>query len=117
MGGSRCPEREPSAATDQASSLAEHDDMAHTVKVIAVGFAILVICLVVGRVAFGSGPHALASAALVFIPIWLVGAAINMWFGVTKAGYSVKEETPYFLIVFAIPALVAIVIWWIYSRR
>ena len=89
--------------------------MAHTIKVVAAAFAILVLCLVVGRMA-GSGSHAVARAALVFIPIWLVGAAINMWFGVTKAGYSVKEETPYFLIVFAIPASVAIVIWWAYSR-
>ena len=90
--------------------------MAHTVKVIGGGFAILVICLVVGRLTAGPGSHALANAALVFIPIWLVGAAINMWFGVAKAGYSVREETPYFLIVFAIPATAAIVIWWVYSR-
>jgi len=91
--------------------------MAHTIKVIGAGCAILVICLVVGRLTAGSGSHAVAKAALVFIPIWLVGAAINMWFGVAKAGYSVREETPYFLIVFAIPAAVAILVWWMYSRR
>ena len=91
--------------------------MAHTIKVIAVGFAILALCLLVGPMASAPGSKSVAGGALMFIPIWLVGAAINMWFGVTKAGYSVKEETPYFLIVFAIPTSVAIVIWWILSRR
>jgi len=28
----------------------------------------------------------LATAAKVFIPLWLTGAGINMWLGVTKAG-------------------------------
>jgi len=42
---------------------------------------------------------------------WLV----NMWFGVNKAGYSVKDEAPVALLVFAVPAIVAIVIWWKFS--
>jgi hypothetical protein len=36
---------------------------------------------------------------------------INMWLGVSKVGYSVAEEIPFFLIVFAVPAAVALVIW------
>jgi hypothetical protein len=92
--------------------------MAHTIKVIATGFALLVVCLVLGWHLAGAGSTAvLARSALVFIPLWFVGAAINMWLGVTRSGYSVKEEIPYFLIVFAIPAAVAIVFWWVYSRR
>jgi len=51
-------------------------------------------------------------AALIFIPIWLGAAAINMWLGVSRAGYSVAEELPVFLAVFAIPAVVAWFIWW-----
>jgi hypothetical protein len=53
---------------------------------------------------------------LVFIGLWLIGAGINMWLGVARAGYSVAEEIPYFLIVFLIPAAVAALIWWGYSR-
>jgi hypothetical protein len=39
-----------------------------------------------------------------------------MWFGVTRAGYSVKEELPFFFIVFLIPAAVAFLLYWKYSR-
>jgi hypothetical protein len=35
-----------------------------------------------------------------------------MWLGVSKAGYSVAEEIPYFLVVFAVPAAVAVVVLW-----
>src|SRR2546423_9497809 len=91
--------------------------MAHTIKVIAVGFALLVVCLVIGRVVGGAAQSAsIARSALVFIGLWLIGAAINMWLGVSRAGYSVKEEIPYFLIVFLIPSVVAALIWWRYSR-
>ena len=92
--------------------------MLHTVKVIGVGFALLAACLVVGRLMGGAGqPTFLARSALVFIPLWFIGAAINMWIGVSKAGYSVKEEIPFFFIVFLIPAAVAFIFWWRYSRR
>jgi hypothetical protein len=61
-------------------------------------------------------PSALARSALVFVGLWFVGAGINMWLGVTRAGYSVKEEIPFFFIVFLIPAVVALLVWWKYSR-
>ena len=38
---------------------------------------------------------------------WLVVSLVNMWVGVTKAGYSVREEFPILLIVFLVPALLA----------
>jgi hypothetical protein len=91
--------------------------MMHTVKVILGGFVLLALCLVAGRLLGGAGQSAtLARSALVFVPLWFVGAAINMWLGVTKAGYSVKEELPYFLIVILIPTVVALLIWRRYSR-
>lgn len=90
--------------------------MAHTLKVIAGGFALLALCLVAGRLIGGAGQTAfLARSALVFVPLWLIGAGINMWLGVSKAGYSVKEEVPYFLIVFLIPTVVALLVWRRYS--
>ena len=36
--------------------------------------------------------------------------------GVSRAGYTVTQETPILLIVFAIPAAVALFIWWRFSR-
>jgi len=74
--------------------------MGHTVKVIAGGFVLLALCVLIGR----------ASGARLFIPLWLVGAGINLWIGVTRAGYSVAEEAPIFLLVFAVPAVVALVL-------
>ncbi len=69
----------------------------HTVLVIAVGLALLAACLLVGRLA--GGAEAVRTAALIFLPI-------------KKAGYSVEEEAPVFLMVFAVPALVALFLWW-----
>jgi len=80
--------------------------MAQTAKVLLLGFLLLAICLVVGRTLGGSGAG-VATGAKVFIPLWFIGAGINMWFGVTKAGYSVADEAPIFVLVFAIPALAA----------
>ena len=78
----------------------------HTVIVIAIGLVVLAACLVVGRVV--GGPGALPTAALVFLPVWLLGAAVNMAIGVKRAGYTVAEEAPVFLLVFAVPALLAL---------
>jgi hypothetical protein len=51
----------------------------------------------------------------IFIPVWLVAALINMWIGVSRARYSVAEELPIFLAIFAIPAVVAAFVWWKFS--
>jgi hypothetical protein len=91
--------------------------MAHTIKVIVTGLVLLAACLLIGRF-FGSSisnpSMAVSRSALVFIPLWAIAAGINMWMGVSKAGYSVKEEIPFFFIVFLIPAGVAAFIWWSY---
>jgi hypothetical protein len=76
--------------------------MAHTTKVILGGFVLLAICVLIGR----------ANGARLFLPLWLVAAGINMWIGVTRAGYSVAEEAPIFLLVFAVPAVVALLVLW-----
>jgi hypothetical protein len=84
----------------------------HTLIVIAGGFLLLGICLLAGYFIAGSSATALATAAKYFIPIWLIAAAINMWAGVARAGYSVAEEAPIFLLIFAVPAASAFIIWW-----
>jgi hypothetical protein len=35
-------------------------------------------------------------------------AAINLWIGVSQAGYSFLEELPIFLVIFGIPAALAV---------
>jgi hypothetical protein len=90
--------------------------MAHTIKVILLGFVLLGLCLLAGRLLASPGLVGLATAAKIFIPLWLLGAGINMWLGVTKAGYSVRDEIPYFLVVFAVPAAVAAILVWRLTR-
>jgi len=80
----------------------------HTLIVILGGLVLFGVCLLLGRWS-GIG---LAKAALCFVPIWLIAAGVNMWVGVSKAGYSVAAEFPIFLFVFAVPAAVAALLGW-----
>lgn len=78
----------------------------HTILVIALGLALLGLFALVGRIV--GGTSGFAAATLVFLPLWLAGAGVNMYIGVTRAGYSVAAEAPIFLIVFGIPAAAAL---------
>ena len=82
----------------------------HTIKIILAGLALLAICLVLGR--FSGSSRGMSIATLIFLPLWLLIAAGNMYFGVKGAGYSVTEELPVFLLVFALPALMAMLLRW-----
>jgi hypothetical protein len=82
----------------------------HTAIVIAVGLVLLAACLLVGGLI--GGPGAFRTAALIFLPLWFVAAGINMSIGVRKAGYTIAEETPVFLLVFGVPAVVALLLRW-----
>jgi hypothetical protein len=91
--------------------------LSHTLKVIAGGFALLALCLFLGRMIGGPMPVAgMATGAKLFIPLWLVASGINMWVGVAKAGYTVAEEAPIFLLVFAAPAVIALLLLWKLAR-
>src|SRR2546430_11903616 len=79
--------------------------MIHTLKVIAGGFVLLGVCLLIGRWLGGPTPAiGMIGAGKGFMALWLVAAGVNMWVGGSKAGYSVAEEAPIFLVVFAVPA-------------
>ena len=83
----------------------------HTAIVLGGGFALLLSCLLLGH-AFGGGMPGAVTGAKVFIPLWLVAAGVNMWLGVSHAGYSFGDELPIFLGVFALPAAVAGLLCW-----
>jgi len=78
----------------------------HVAMVSGGGVVLLGVFLLFGKL-WGSDASALALAAKAFIPVWLVVALINMWVGVTHAGYSVREELPILVIVFLVPAALA----------
>jgi hypothetical protein len=82
----------------------------HTIAVIAAGLGLLAVCALAGR--FLGGAVGAANGALLFLPAWLVGAAINLYVGVKRAGYSFADEAPVFVVVFAIPGAIALLAWW-----
>lgn len=83
----------------------------HVAMVIGGGVVLLGVFLLFGKL-WGSDASALAWGAKAFIPVWLVVAGVNMWVGVSHAGYSVREELPILVIVFLIPAALAgLAIW------
>jgi hypothetical protein len=82
----------------------------HTVIIVAVGFALLALCAFGGH--YFNGIPGVAAGALIFLPLWLIGAGVNLYVGVKHAGYTVAEETPIFFVVFAIPAVAALLAWW-----
>ena len=83
----------------------------HTIMVISGGFVLLFVFVLIARSRSGGSRSAISKAALVFVPVWFIAAAINMWVGVTQAGYSVAEEAPILGVVFGVPAIVAIFVW------
>jgi hypothetical protein len=88
----------------------------HTIKVIGIGFALLGILLVAApRLAVSAG-RPIPFAIRLFLPLWFAGALVNLWIGVSRAGYTVVEEAPIFLLVFGVPALAGLLILWLTSR-
>jgi hypothetical protein len=81
-----------------------------TVLIILAGFVFWGLCLGVWKMIGGRG--AMGAATWIFCVAWFVAAGVNMWMGVTKAGYSVREELPIFLVIFLLPAIVAVVVKW-----
>lgn len=84
--------------------------MHHTVLVLAAGLGLLLACSFFGYAV--AGTEGIPKALLGFVALWFLGAAINMAVGVLHAGYSVRDEAPVFVVVFAIPAALALAIWW-----
>ena len=46
---------------------------------------------------------------------WIIAALINMWIGVSRAGYTVAEELPILLVIVVVPGAAAAFLWWKYS--
>ena len=68
--------------------------------------------LIVDKLFSSNYPGGTTVATVLFLVLWLVIAAANMWVGVAKAGYSVAAELPIFALIFAVPAAVAILVRW-----
>ena len=83
-----------------------------TALIILGGFVMWGACLGLARIATGSGATANSAATSIFVILWFGVAAVNMWMGVAKAGYSFQEELPIFLLIFLLPSVVALLVKW-----
>ena len=79
------------------------------------GFLLLGACQLLGRLFSANYPGAAWVATIIFGCLWLAISIGNLWVGVTKAGYAVAEELPIFLLIFALPVIVAIALKWRFS--
>lgn len=85
----------------------------HTIMVIGFGLVLLALFALVGRKLGGTATA--AKAALAFLPVWAAAAAWNLSIGV-RHGYTVGEEIPIALVVFAVPAVAAVLTWRKFSK-
>jgi hypothetical protein len=76
------------------------------------GFLFLATSLIVGRLFSANFPAGTLTATVAYIALWFLIAGANMWVGVAKAGYSVTEELPIFLLIFGVPAAAAVLLKW-----
>jgi hypothetical protein len=77
-----------------------------------VGFLLLAASMLLGKLFSSNYSGATYAATLIFVALWLGISGANLWVGVAKAGYSLNEEFPIFLLIFVVPTIVAIFLKW-----
>ena len=78
-------------------------------QILFAGVLLLGCVAILGRLFTPNYPGLPNLACWGFITAWLALTGFNMWVGVAKAGYSVSDELPVFLVLFLLPAAVALV--------
>jgi hypothetical protein len=100
-------------ATQRTASFPQPRHLSVRTLIILLGGLVLwAACLGVARLVATASPSASTAATVAFVAIWFVAAAVNMWLGVAHAGYSFQEELPIFLLIFLLPAAVAVIVKW-----
>jgi hypothetical protein len=83
-----------------------------TLLFLAAGLLLLAAVLLLGKLFSSHYPEATRLATIAYIALWFMIAGANMWIGVARAGYSVAEELPIFLLIFGVPAVAAMLLKW-----
>jgi hypothetical protein len=83
-----------------------------TLLFLIAGTMLLAAFLLLAKLFSASVADAPRVALISFVVVWLVIAGLNMWIGVTRAGYSIAEELPIFLLIFGVPAVAAALLKW-----
>ena len=74
------------------------------------GFLLLTSTCIVGKLLAEVFPSALNWATFLFVLVWCALAGANLVGGVTRAGYSVGEEIPVFMLIFGLPAIAMLIV-------
>jgi hypothetical protein len=79
-----------------------------TAVIVLAGFLVWGVFVAAAKMS-GNSSRAVGTATIVFVGVWFLAAAVNMYFGVARAGYGFWEELPIFFVIFLVPAIVAVV--------
>ena len=83
-----------------------------TLLFLIAGVMLLAAFLLLAKLFSASVTDAPRVALISFVVVWLIISGLNMWIGVTRAGYSIVEELPIFLLIFGVPAVAAALLKW-----
>lgn len=83
-----------------------------TALFLVAGLLLLAGFVLLGRLFSIGAPVASRVALSIYIALWFCVAALNLWVGVSKAGYTVGDELPIFLLIFGVPAAAAAGLLW-----
>jgi hypothetical protein len=76
------------------------------------GLLLMASLLILAKLFSEHFPSAPTWALALGLSLWLAATGANMWLGVAKADYSVAEELPILLLLFAVPAAAAVLVRW-----
>ena len=79
-----------------------------TILFLVAGLFLMASFLIVAKMFSEHFPSAPNWAVALGLSLWLMITATNMWIGGSKAGYSVADELPILLLLFAVPAAAAV---------
>jgi hypothetical protein len=83
-----------------------------TLLFLVAGLLLLAAFLLLAKLFSPNYPDATRLTTIAYVALWFIIAGVNMWVGVSRAGYSVAEELPIFLLIFGVPAAVALLLKW-----
>jgi len=84
-----------------------------TLLFLVAGLLLLAAVLLLAKLFSSHYTDATRLATIAYIALWFVIAGANMRVGVARAGYSVAEELPIFLLIFAVPTVMAVLLKWL----
>ncbi len=83
-----------------------------TIQLIVAGCLLLASFYLVAKRFSEAAPVAGTWMLGIFLLLWLALSLVNMYLGISRAGYTFLDELPVFTLLFGVPALVALLLKW-----